>query len=399
MKTREGRGLTILLTALVALGAVSTSLYIPSMPALVTEFETEVALVHRSFTIFMVGFASTQLVYGPLSDRFGRRPVLVGGMLLYILASLACALSTSIEPFLLARLAQGIGAAAGPVIGRAVVRDSFAREDAARAFAFIGTALSLAPAFGPLIGGFLQVWFGWQSAFLFLVAYGGLMLWLAFARLKETLPQRDPMATDPLRLMQNYAALLRHRRYMGHLAPGVFGFGGLFAYVSTTPFLFVDQLGLSPDIFGTLTIFTVSGYASGSYIAGRIQGRVPDHTVLRLGLAALGLGAVLMTTLSLDLTIPRVIGPMILFVFGFGLVMPASTARALQPFPRIAGSASAMMGFLQISVGAVGSFVLSVIYDGTAFSLGLAMTGLAALGAAGYLLLVAGGDAPEPEEA
>ncbi len=399
MTTREERGLTILLTALVALGAVSTSLYIPSMPALVAEFETEAALVHRSFTIFMVGFASTQLVYGPLSDRFGRRPVLVGGMLLYIAASLACALSNSIETFLLARLAQGIGAAAGPVIGRAVVRDSFARQDAARAFAFIGTALSLAPALGPLIGGFLQVWFGWQSAFVFLVGYGGLMLWLALARLTETVPERDPMATSPLRLVQNYGALLRHRQYIGHLAPGVFGFGGLFAYVSTSPFLFVDRLGLSPDIFGTLTIFTVSGYASGSYIAGRMQGRVPDHTVIRLGIVALGLGAMLMTMLSLELTVPRVIGPMMLFVFGFGLVMPASTARALHPFPRTAGSASAMMGFLQISVGAAGSLVLSVVYDGSAFTLGLAMTGLAAMGAAGYLLLAAGGNTPEPEEA
>jgi DHA1 family bicyclomycin/chloramphenicol resistance-like MFS transporter len=396
--TRDDRGLTILLTALVALGAVSTSLYIPSMPALVAEFETETALVHRSFTIFMVGFAATQLVYGPLSDRFGRRPVLAGGMLLYIAASLACALSTGIEAFLIARLAQGMGAAAGPVIGRAVVRDSFARQDAARAFAFIGTALSLAPALGPLIGGFLQVWFGWKSAFVFLVGYGALMLWLAIARLRETLPQPDPMATDPLRLVQGYAALLRHRSYVGHLAPGVFGFGGLFAYVSTSPFLFVDRLGLSPDVFGTLTIFTVSAYATGSYTAGRVQGRIADHTVIRLGLAALGIGAALMTLLSLDLSVPRVIGPMMVFVFGFGLVMPASTARALHPFPRIAGTASAMMGFLQISVGAAGSLVLSVVYDGSAFSLGLVMTSLAALGAAGYLLL-AGGGAPEPEEA
>ncbi len=399
MTTRAERPLTILLTALVALGPISTSLYIPSMPRLVVEFGTDSALVQRSFTIFMLGFASTQLVYGPLSDRFGRRPVLVGGLLLYIAASLACALSTTIEGFLAARLAQGIGACAGPVIGRAIVRDSFARRDAARAFAFIGTAIALAPALGPLIGGFLEVWLGWQSAFVFLMGYGGLMLWLALTWLKESVPERDPMATSPLRLVQNYGALLRHRHYIGHLAPGVFGFGGLFAYVSTSPFLIVDRLGLSPDLFGMLTIFTVSAYAIGSFTAGRAQGRIADRTVLRLGLAALGLGALLMTLLALDLTLVRVIGPMMLFLFGFGLVMPASTARALHPFPRIAGSAAAMMGFLQISVGAVGSLLLSVVYDGSAFTLGLAMTGMAALGATGYLLLVPGGDTPEPEEA
>lgn len=399
MNTRAERGLTVLLTALVALGPISTSLYIPSMPQLVIAFGTEPALVQRSFTIFMVGFAATQLVYGPLSDRFGRRPVLVGGLLLYIVASLACALSASIEAFLVSRLAQGIGACVGPVIGRAVVRDSFARRDAARAFAFIGTAISVAPALGPLIGGFLEVWLGWQAAFAFLVAYGGVMLWLALARLRETVPERDPLATSPLRLVRNYAALLRHRPFVGYLAPGVFGFGGLFAYVSTSPFLIVDRLGYAPDVFGMLTIFTVSAYATGSFIAGRAQGRIADHAVLRLGLAAMGLGAVLMTILSLELSLVRVIGPMMLFVFGFGLAMPASTARALHPFPRIAGSASAMMGFLQISVGAAGSLALSVVYDGTAFALGLAMTALAALGAAGYLALAARDPAADAEEA
>jgi len=398
MTTREGRGLTILLTALVALGPISTSLYIPSMPQLVVDFATEPALVQRSFTIFMVGFASTQLIYGPLSDRFGRRPVLVGGLLLYIAASLACALSESIEAFLLARLAQGIGACAGPVIGRAVVRDSFARQDAARAFAFIGTAISVAPALGPLIGGFLEVWLGWQAAFAFLMVYGGVMLWLALTRLRETIPDRDPMATSPLRLVHNYAALLRHRRYVGYLAPGVFGFGGLFAYVSTSPFLIVDRLGIEPDVFGLLTIFTVSAYATGAYLAGRAQGRISDHTVLRLGLAALTLGAALMTALSLDLSLARLIGPMMVFIFGFGLAMPASTARALHPFPRIAGSASAMMGFLQISVGAAGSLVLSTVYDGSAFALGLTMIGAAVLGGTGYLLLASRGEITEAEE-
>lgn len=399
MRTREDRALTILLTALVALGSISTSLYIPSMPALATAFGTDPAMVQRSFTIFLAGFASAQLVYGPLSDRFGRRPVLVGGILLYIAASLACALSTTIEGFLAARLVQGIGACAGPVIARAVVRDSFAREDAARAFAFIGTAIALAPALGPLIGGFLQVWLGWQSAFVFLVGYGALMLWLALARLAETIPVRDPGATDPVRLLRNYAGLLRHRRYLGNLAPGTFAFGGLFAYTAATPFLFIDRLGLPPDIYGMLMIFTVSAYAGGSFLAGRVQGRVADHTVIRLGLACLAAGALLMALLSAELTIPRVIAPMMLFVFGFGLVLPAGTARALHPFPRIAGSASAMMGFLQISVGALGSVIVSVIYDGTALSLGLVMSGLAILGLVGYLLLIGSGDEPEPKEA
>lgn len=394
--TRSGDvALTSLLTALVALGPISTSLYVPSMPALVSGFDTEPVLVQRSFTIFLVGFAAAQLVYGPLSDRLGRKPVLIGGLVLYILASVACALSPGIGAFLAARLMQGIGACAGPVIGRAVVRDSFDRGGAVRAFAFIGTAIALAPALGPLIGGFLQVWLGWRATFAFLVGYGTVMMWLVTARLDETIPERDPAATDFLRLTRNYAGLLANRRYLGYLLPGTCAFGGLFAYTAASPFLFVDRLGLPPDLFGMLALFTVSTYATGSFLAGRLQGRLAGDAMIRIGLGCTVAGGVSMTLLSGELSLARVIGPMMVFVFGFGLLLPASTASALHPFPRLAGSASAMMGFLQMAVGAAGSLALSNLYDGSAFSLGLVTVALAAAGAAGFLLLVRGGPVEE----
>lgn len=392
--TRPGSvALTSLLTALVALGPISTSLYVPSMPALVAVFQTEPALVQRSFTIFLVGFAAAQLIYGPLSDRLGRKPVLAGGLVLYVAASAACALSNGIWAFLAARLLQGVGACAGPVIGRAVVRDRFDRDGAVRAFAFIGTAIALAPALGPLIGGFLEVWLGWRSTFAFLVGYGVLMMWLVAGRLDESIPERDPDATDPVRLVRNYAGLLGHRRYLGYLLPGTFAFGGLFAYTAAIPFLFVDRLGLSPDVFGLLSIFTVSTYATGSFLAGRLQGRLSGDAMIRFGLACTVAGGALMVVLSGELSLARVIGPMMVFVFGFGLLLPASTASALHPFPRIAGSASAMMGFLQMAVGAAGSFALSRLYDGDAASLGLVILGMAAAGAAGFFLLVPVGSA------
>jgi DHA1 family bicyclomycin/chloramphenicol resistance-like MFS transporter len=276
------------------------------------------------------------------------------------------------------------------VVARAIVRDRFERADAVRAFAFIGTAIALAPALGPLIGGFLQVWFGWQSAFLFLIGYGLLMTGLVLARLEETIPQRDASATDPVRLLRNYASLLSNARYMGYLAPVTFCFGGLFAYNATAPFLIIDGLGLSPDQFGMLAIFTVSAYASGSLLAGRSQGRLSTRRTVIAGLAMSGLGAALMLLLAGELSLVRVIGPMMLFVFGFGLLIPACTAAALHPFPRIAGSASAMMGFLQMGVGAVGSLILSQIHDGTVVPLGLVMVIMAALGTAGFLILAPG---------
>ncbi len=388
MNTRRGRALVSLLTALVALGPISTSLYVPSMPALARDFAVDAALIQRSFTIFLVGFAVAQLGYGPLADRFGRRPVLVGGLLLYIAATLACALSTGIWEFLAARLVQGVGACVGPVVGRAVVRDRFERVDSARAFAFIGTAIALAPALGPMIGGFLEVWFGWQSTFLFLVGYGLAMLWIVFRRLEETVPGRDESALEPLRLLRNYAGLLRNRRYLGYLAPGCFAFGGLFAYTAAAPFLFVDRLGFAPDVFGLFGLFTVTGYAFGSWLGGRLQGRISGDSTIRFGLAALVAGALLMTGLSGVLSPLRVLVPTTLFVFGFGLLLPASSAEALYPFPRIAGSASALMGFAQMAVGAAGSVALSAFYDGTAAPLGAVMLAVGAIGASGFLLMV-----------
>lgn len=387
MDRRAAIALTSLLTALVALGPLSTSLYVPSMPVLVQEFATTPALIQRSFTVYVIGFAAAQLAYGPLSDRFGRRPVLIGGLLLYIAASVGCALSTGIGGFLIARFVQGLGACAGPVVGRAIVRDSFDRDGAVRAFAFIGTAIALAPALGPLIGGFLEVWLGWRSAFGFLVVYGIGMIWLVAARLGETIPARDPAATDPARLLRNYAMLLGNRRYLGFLVSGIFCFGGLFAYTAAIPFLFIGRLGLAPDSFGMLSVFTVGAYASGSILAGRLHGRLSPRAAIRIGGLLALTGGALMVALSGELSLPRVIGPMMLFVFGFGLLLPSGTAGALHPFPRIAGSASAMMGFLQMAVGAAGSYALSRLYDGSALSLGLLILGLAAAGAAGFELI------------
>ena len=379
------RALIILLTALVALGPVSISLYIPSMPALGAAFGAPPALVQQSFTIFLASFAAAQLVYGPLADRYGRRPVLIWGLFLYIAASLACALSTKIDAFLAARLAQGLGAGVGPVVARAVVRDRFERSDAVRAFAFIGIAIALAPALGPLVGGFLEVWFGWRSTFLFLVGYGCIMTALVLTRLVETIPLRDLRATNPVRLIRNYAGLLSDVRYMAYLTPLAFSFGGVFAYNAAAPFLCIERLGLAPDRFGMLAIFTVGAYTMGSWLAGRLEGRLSVRGTVTTSLAAILLAAVLMLSLAGELSLPRLIGPMMLYVFGFGLLIPAATAAAMQPFPHIAGSASALIGFLQMGMGATGSLIISWVYDGAAGSLGYLMILMALLGIVGFL--------------
>lgn len=383
---RSHLALISLLTALVAVGPLSISFYIPSMPAIGRGLEASPAAVQATITWYLVGFASAQLFLGPLSDKVGRMPVLLGGLMTYTVASIACALAPAVEVLWAARLAQGAAACAGPVIGRAIVRDLFEGPDIVRAFSFIGTAIALAPAIGPMAGGLVQVWLGWQANFLVLAVFAVTMIVIARARLGETNRQPLPDALRPARLARIYRDLLGHRRYMGNVVPGVAAFGGLMVFTASAPFLFVRELGLSPDVFGFLTLFHVGGYAAGAFVAGRLAGRLAPHRLVIAGLVLAALAGLAMVGLAGTLSVARVIGPFTVYTFGFGLLLPPSMAAALQPFPRVAGSASALMGFLQFSVSAATSLMAAGVYNATALPLGLSLCATSLGGVVVYLL-------------
>lgn len=186
-----------LLTALVAFGPISTDMYLPSLPALVSDFQTDVPTVQLTLSAFMVAFALAMLVYGPLSDRFGRRPVLLGAVVLYVISSVACVFAPTIEALVVARVFQAMGCCAGPVLGRAVVRDVYGRERAAQVLSYMGTAMALAPAIGPIAGGWLQVAFGWQAVFVVLSLFSLIALFGTYFMLDETNPHKNPYAISP----------------------------------------------------------------------------------------------------------------------------------------------------------------------------------------------------------
>lgn len=384
---RQSAATLALITALVSLGALSMSLYTPSLPAIAAEMQTSPAAAQRTLTSFLVGFAVAQLVIGPLSDQVGRRPVLLGGLVAYAAAGLFCATAPNIEALTLGRFLQGFAACAGPVVGRAVVRDLFEGEAAARAFALVGTALAVVPALAPILGGLLQAQFGWRSAFLALAAVGVALLALSGARLRETVPERLPGAIRPERLARIYGALLRNRVYLGHALAGGLVFGGFFGYFADAPFLFIGELGIAADVFGFLMVFTVIGYASGSYLSGRLAGRFSRRSVILVGTGLAVAGALLLIALSGTLSVARVLGPMTLYTLGFGLTLPQSLAGALGPFPRAAGSASAMLGFIQMSAAGGASLLVQLVYDGTARTLGYVVLGLSLAALIGYLTL------------
>lgn len=363
---------TILLAALVALGPVSTDLYLPSLPGLVSAFGTDVAEVQLTLSVFLVGLAGGQLVYGPLSDRFGRRPVLLAGLAIYVVATLACSLAPSMEVLIAARFLQAAGACAGPVLGRAVVRDVHGREGAARILSYMAAAMALAPAIGPILGGFLEVWFGWRSNFVALLVYGLAGLAATVLMLPETNARMDPLATRPLSMAANYGALLGHRSFLGYALCNAFAYSGIFSFISGSSFVLVDVVGLPPDQYGFCFAAIVVGYMIGTIVGGRITRRLGiDRMVSTGALIALAGGLALFACgwLGPDRGLAgalAIVLPMMLFMIGIGFVMPNSMAGGIGPFPQMAGAASALLGFLQMAMGAVVGIAVGHLHDGTA---------------------------------
>lgn len=388
----EGLGVAILLTALVALGPLSTDLYLPSLPALRQEFAVDAAAIQLTLSVFLAGFALSQLVYGPLSDRFGRRPALLGGLLIYITATLVCALAPTVEILIGARFLQALGACAGPVVARAIVRDVYGQARAATVLSYMAMAMALAPAMGPILGGVVEAAVGWQANFSLLAIYavtGSLGVALV---LPETNAFRGEAAISLTRISGNYGLLLRERRFLGYVLVVAGAYSGIFAFISGSSFVLMENLGQSPARYGFSFASVVAGYMLGTLISGRLTERLGLESMLRLGSllglagAGLGLGLAMAGLLSLW----SVLGPMALFMVGAGLMLPNGMAGAVGPFPRMAGAASALLGFAQMSLAALVGIAVGEATDGSAVPLMAALTGAALLAFAAERLLVAG---------
>ena len=341
--------LTALLALLTAVGPMSVDLYLPSLPELGRVFGASVPQVQLTLSGYLLCFAIGQIVFGPISDHVGRKPVLLAALSLYVAVCLSCVFATSIEMLIALRCLQALGVAGAPVLARAIVRDLYHGVRAGRELARMGSITALAPVVAPSLGGILQSTFGWRASFLGMAALGLCAIVLVVRLLPETMKQPPKHPMSLLSIIRGYGMFLRHRTFRIYLAIVSASYGGLFAWISGSSFVLQDLYGLSPLLFGLVFAAATLGYGLGTLLAARLVVRIGiDRTIVCGGVALAVGGLAMAAAIALGATSPAALAvPMALYLCGLGLAMPQSMAGALMPFPERAGAASSLLGFLQ----------------------------------------------------
>ena len=359
--------LTVLLGALIALPALGTDFFVPSLPALAESFAVDAAGAQLTITTYFAGIAAGQLAWGPLSDRYGRKPVLLIGLATMLASSLAALAAESIVALSVARLAQGLGMSSGAVMGRSVVRDLYAHEEAARMLAAMMIVFSIVPISAPLAGALLAGSLGWRSIFAGMaIIAAALLAWVAFG-LAETAP-RARRSAHPMAIARTFAHILAERRFVAPFLLVLCCHVGILAWVSNSALTLIRGMDVSPAAYGLMFALVASGQITGAAAGSRLLIRYGTAGVMRLGVLLLllsgGFAAAFAWAGVAHWTV--VVPPFALFLFGSALLIPTATAAALTPFPAAAGSASSLMGAIGFAAGALVSTLLGVLFDGTA---------------------------------
>ena len=370
-----------------AASILSTDLYTPSLPHLPAYFGTDAASVQLTLSLNVLGFAVAQLFYGPLSDRFGRRPVLLLGMLGFLVCSLVCALAVSIDMLIVARVLQGITAATEAVVALAVIRDLYDDEGGVRILAMYGMVVALAPAVGPVIGGHVHVWQGWRANFILLALLAVVVIVLIWRFLPETtVPDRS--ALRPGRLVRDYWALLRRPQYLTNALVLAAMLGALFAFVTAGPFILIDRLGIRTEDFGYYQAVIVVTFFFGSLAANRGIDRLGVDGMLRVGLVPAllgGLGFPLVLAVELE-SGWAITAAMSLYAFGLGLIFATAPVVALGAAPGGRGVSAALLGTLEMGGAALGAMTVTVLHDGSSWPAAITVAVFCVLAMVSYWL-------------
>lgn len=379
----------VLLGALMTVNVLSIDMMLPALPALGKSLDASPDQVQLTLSFYLVGYALGQFAAGPLSDRFGRRPILLIGLTVYTLASVACALSRRIDLLIDARVVQGLAGCGGPVIVRAMVRDHFAGPRAAQALSALTTVFAAGPLLAPIIGGAILVRFGWPAIFLAIAAVSFALVTAAWILLAESLPEPDLAALKLGRLAANYRTFFTTRMAVGMGVVNGLCWSGIFAFISASPYVFISYYGVAPDHYGYYFGLSAATLVLGAATNRRLLRFMHGERVMRWGFRILILGgaaavAVPLTPASSALSLMACV---MIYMFGQTLVQPNAVAAALDPLRHMAGMGSALLGVIQMLCGAAGGYVVNALYNGTPLPMGVGM--LAAALACSSLYVVA----------
>ena len=369
----------VLLAAITAVGPIAMHLFVPSMPGLVETFDTTPARVQLTLTGYMLALAFATLAYGPLSDRHGRRPVVLAGLSIYVAASVLCALAPSIDALVAGRVLQGIGGCTGLVLGRAIVRDCASGERAAAVLASITMVMAVVPALSPALGGYLDQWSGWRAGFVLLAVGGGCVLAASVAWLGETHRHARPGGGGFMRFAGT-RVLLRSRVFVGYGLHCVSTLAAWYTVVAGAPYVMVTVMGYAPSDYGVWFVLISAGWIGGNFLTSRIAEHlgIPRMVTLGASISLAAAFALCALIAAAPLTPARLFVPLAVIGLGQGLSQPSAMSGAIGVRPDIAGRASGLLGFCQMATGAFAAQLLGTLQGDTAWPMALLALAFAA---------------------
>lgn len=374
--------LATILAALAMIGPFTIDTYLPSFPYIAADFAATPAQLQQTLSLYLFTVAFMTLFHGTLSDSFGRRPVILTSLVLYIVASAGCALADSLPQLLLWRAVQGLSAGAGIIVGRAIIRDSLEGHEAQRLMSLVTMIFGIAPAIAPVIGGWLQDLVGWRAIFWFLAAYGLILLAAATWRLPETHPvaERQPFHAGPL--LRNYLRLGGNRKLVLLCLVIAFNFAGFFLYIVSAPAVIYDLLGLTEKDFAWLFVPGIGGVMIGAFLSGRFASRVTPRRTVRIGYLTMCAAAAFNIAYCalLPPALPWTVLPVMIYTIGMALAMPSATLLTLELFPQLRGMTSSLQGFTHSLFAGLTAGLVSPLVSGCALTLALGMSVLLVLG-------------------
>ena len=386
MTKKQKTTIILVLGGLIALGPFTIDMYLPSFSAIAEDLDTTISLVGLSLTSYFIGISVGQIIYGPLIDRFGRKKPLLIGLLLFTVSSIGCAFSPDIYWLIFLRFILAFGGCVGMVAGRAIVRDLFPSNEIAKVFSTLMLVMGIAPIVAPTLGGYVTAHFGWRYIFIFLA----LISMAIFIMVRTLLPHsRDPdinVSLRPKNIARDYLKVIKVKTFATYSFAGSFAFAGMFAFIAGSPFVFMEYFDLSETQYGWLFGINAFGFILCSQINRLwLRRRNSEGIILRAILLQFIAGLTLIAyTVFMDPEVIPTFVLIVLFIACLGFIIPNTTAVSMQPFMIHAGSASALLGSIQMVTGALSSALVSVLHNGTT----LPMTGIMATGSLFAVVLI-----------